>query len=195
MRGWCPSIEIDQTAAAESTADGREGGAQWISIPNSGRVCRKASAGTFSRRTRQRRETGPIRAPQLAASFIEEREPRKPPRPPSRARLGQRNELRGMSVIELRNTKYALPPDWPWLPNPRAGAVCLAVHVTGNLLAPAGLYPSVGHRSCFRAGQLEVIGAGRQYCASPGGPPNPAVIADPGLEPFPEPRVLSPHSS
>ena len=26
---------------------------------------------------------------------------------------GQWNELRGMSVIELRNTKYALPPDWP----------------------------------------------------------------------------------
>ena len=32
---------------------------------------------------------------------------------------------------------------------------------------------TAGHRFCFRAGQLEVIGKGRQYFGPPGGPPNP----------------------
>jgi hypothetical protein len=84
---------------------------------------------------------------------------------------GQWNELRGMSVIELRNTKYALPLRWPWLFNPRAGAVCLAVHVTGNLLAPAGLYPSVGLRFCSSwQGNWKWSARAASIAGSPGDP-------------------------
>jgi hypothetical protein len=85
---------------------------------------------------------------------------------PITAWFGQRNELRGCRLSSCVNQIRATFTG-PGSPNPRAGAVCLAVHGIGNLLAPGGLYPSVGHRFCSSwAGQLEVIGTGRQLCAS-----------------------------
>jgi hypothetical protein len=78
-------------------------------------------------------------------------------------------QISRMSVIELRKIKYALLLSLALAPNPRAGAVCLAVHVTGNLSPLAGFHAPLV--TALLSGQLEVIGKGRQNFPPPGGPP------------------------
>jgi hypothetical protein len=70
-------------------------------------------------------------------------------------------QVGAVTVAELAQTRWhgpspvALPARPGW--GRSFGGPC-----HGEFSLPAGVYPAVGHSFCFRAGQLEVIGTGRQ---------------------------------